>query len=516
MNSHSLPDAFSTGAPEETAPPAPGRVSTGVQWLDVVLAGGIPENRVHLIVGKPGTGKTTLGLQFLLAGRAIGQSCLYVTLAETRGELERVAQSHEIDLTGIEILEVGAAGETTPEQDYTALHPGEIELSENVSRIIAEVERLKPQRILIDSLSEFRQIGRENMRYRRQMTALKNFLINAGATVYLLDTCSHLGGQLETICHGVIELERIAPEYGRERRRLQILKMREVAFHGGYHDYSIEKGGIVVWARLIASEHGRNYEMEPISSDVPELDQMLGGGPDRGTTMLTIGPAGAGKSSFCHQYCMAAMRRGEYFAWFSFDERLDTIFKRAKSMNADLRSLRDEGKCHLEQVDPGSISPGEFIQRVRRQVEKFNARIVVLDSLNGYLAAMPGEQFLVIQMHELLTYLAQMGVCTIIVIAQHGLLGSQTEPPIDLSYLADSVVHLRYFECQGGVRRALSVVKKRGSSHETAVREYQVSATGLKVGQPLFDFQGVLSGDSKFVGETTTLLDQKERGSGRS
>lgn len=484
-----------------------------MQWLDIILRGGIPENRVYLISGDPGTGKTTLSLQFLLEGVRLGEKVLFVTLAETRDELLDVAKSHEMDLSKIDIFEVAAAEQERPEQDYTALYPSEVELGENLDKIISHVERLQPKRVVIDSLTEIRLLAREQVRYRRQIIALKNFLIRAGCTVYFIDDPASrraTDAQLQTICHGVITLERMAPEYGRERRRMQVEKMRGVDFYGGYHDYSIFKGGLVVWPRLVAAEHTRSFEMDPVASGVPELDEIMGGGPDRGTTMLIVGAAGVGKSTLCHQYCTAAAQRGEYFAWFSFDERIETIHKRGKSMGADFRQLIETGKCAIEQVDPASVSPGEFIQRVRRQVEKFGARIVVIDSLNGYMHAMPGERYLIIQMHELLSYLAQMGVLSLIVVAQHGLVGSQMDPPIDLSYLADSVAFLRYFEHTGDVRRAISMIKKRAGRHEASVREFLISDSGVRVGPPLREFEGILSGVPRYSGSHEPLLVESE------
>lgn len=505
-----LHDGLATGSAEETAGLPKGRLSSGVRWLDVILRGGLPEGRVFLIIGDPGTGKTTLGLQFLISGSAQGERGLYISLAETRDELLDVAATHGMDLSGIEIFELTGPDHETPEQDYTALHPAEIELGESLEKIISLVQRVKPKRVVIDSLTEIRLLAREPVRYRRQILSLKNFLTRQGCTVFFIDNPSpHVGeGPLQTICHGVIRLERRAPEYGHERRRLQVVKMRGVDFHDGYHDYCIQTGGLLVWPRLTASEHGRPHQMDPVSSGVAGIDDMLCGGPDRGTAMLVVGAAGAGKSSLCQQYSAAAAKRGEYFAWFSFDERLETIYKRAASVGMNLKQMHESGKCCVEQVDPGSLSPGEFIQRVRRQVEKYNARFVVIDSLNGYMNAMPGERFLMIQMHELLTYLARMGVLSAIIVAQHGLLGTRMEPPVDLSYLADTVVFLRYFEFAGKVRRAISVVKKRGAPHEATIRELDVGAGGVHVGAPLYEFQGVLSGEPRYLGPSAPLMQE--------
>lgn len=505
------PEAYIIGSPDET-PLAEDRISSGSPWLDMILNGGLPPRRLYLLVGEPGTGKTTLGLQFLLSGAARGERGLFVTLAETRDELEGVAKSHGFDLSGIDIFEVGGANGGSPELDYTALHPGEIELGENLQKIVEAVQEKKPVRVVIDSLTEIRLMAREQVRYRRQIISLKSALTQAGCTVYFIDDPGWRGtgggdNQLQTICHGVISLEKLAPEYGRDRRRLQVVKMRGVAFHGGYHDYIIRRGGMVVFPRLVAAEHTRRFPSDMITSEVPDLDRMLGGGPDRGSTMLVIGAAGVGKSSLCQQYCMAAARRGEHFTWFSFDERLTTLFKRSHSMGQNLEQLLHEQRAHIAQVDPGSLSPGEFIQRIRQQVERHQTRLVVLDSLNGYMMAMPGERFLIIQMHELLTYLSQMGVMTLLVVAQHGLLTPESTPPVDISYLADTVTLLRYFEFRGDVRRAISVVKKRGAAHETMIREFQITATGLKVGEPLTQFRGVLSREPAYSGEGLPRMD---------
>ena len=503
------PEATATGSAAESAPLGEGRISTGMRWLDLVLRGGVPKNRVYLITGEAGTGKTTLALQFLLEGVRQGEQVLFVTLAETKAELESVAKSHGMDISQIAIHEMASAEQAKPEQDYTALHPAEVELGDNLEAIVGLVERLKPNRVVIDSLTELRLLAREQVRYRRQVIALKNFLIKSGCTVYFIDVPAPGGptdSQLQTICHGVIHLERMAPEYGRERRRMLVQKLRGVELYGGFHDYVILKGGLVVWPRLVAAEHARTYEMKPVSSGVPQLDDLMGGGPDLGTTMLVVGAAGVGKTTLCHQYAAAALQRGEYFAWFSFDERMETIYKRSENIGVDLRKHVQEKRCAVQQVDPASVSPGEFIQRVRREVETFGAKTIVIDSLNGYLHAMPGEHYLVIQMHELLSYLSQMGVLSLIVIAQHGMVGTRVDPPVDLSYLADAVVYLRYFEHQGHVRRAISVMKKRGARHEGSIREMRITSEGVWVGQPLSDFRGILSGEPQYIGGHEPLL----------
>ena len=481
-----------------------------MQWLDIVLKGGLPRGRLHEILGPPGAGKTTLGLQFLLDGVYNNESCLFVTLAQTEQELLDVAASHEMDLTGITIVDlVGVNEGGEPEQDYTALDPAEVELGESFQRITEAVKEHKPKRVVIDSMTELSMLAHEPVRFRRQVMALKQFLMSQNCTTYLIAVSSSSDAQMQTLCHGVIEMDRLNPEYGKERRQMRVVKMRGVEFHGGYHDYDILKGGLVVWPRLVASNHRQDFEREPLGCGVPELDHLLAGGLDRGTTGLIIGPSGVGKSSVCKQYAKQAAERGEYFVYYSFDERLETLHDRAMAMGLDLKKLEAERKCSVEQIDPGSISPGEFMQRVQRHTLKFNAKVVIIDSLNGYLAAMPGEKFLIIQMHEMLTYLSRMGVLSLIVISQHGILATDLNPPIDLSYLADAILFLRYFEHGGEVRRALSVVKKRGAPHEHTIRELKVIGAGIDVGEPLEEFEGVLSREPRFIGRSDDLMESK-------
>lgn len=486
------------------------KVSTGVAGLDAILGGGLPRNRLYLIQGEPGTGKTTLSLQFLLAGARAGESGLYVSLSESREELYAVARSHGWSLDPISIFEVRAGDDPLrPEEEYTAFHPSEVELGETVRTLLNEMERLKPARVVIDSLSEMRLLARDPLRYRRQLVALKDFLMARGSTVLFLDDpFSKLGeDQFKTLASGVLRLERLASDYGRERRRLQVLKLRGVEYHGGYHDFRINRGSVVVYPCLVAADHRQPPTFEKVPSGVAEVDALLGGGPERGTNTLVVGPAGVGKSSLCLQYALAAARRGERTAIFLFDETAEIYQARTAALGLDVRRFLEGGQVLLRQIDPGTISPGEFIHDVRHAVEQNGARVVVIDSLNGYLNAMPGEQFLIIQMHELLTYLDLRCVLSFVVIAQHGLVGGGMQAPIDLSYLADTVLLLRYFEHAGKVRKAISVLKKRIGPHEDSIRELQISSDGVRVGPPLSQFQGVLAGVPSYLGTANPLLD---------
>lgn len=492
--------------------PTSDRLGTGVVGLDTILGGGLPRNRLYLIHGEPGAGKTTLALQFLLEGARAGESGLFVTLSETKDELEAVARSHGWSLGGVGVYEVRASEEhLRPEEQYTAFHPSEVELGSALQALLDEVERLKPARLVIDSLSEMRLLARDPLRYRRQIAALKQFFLTRGATVLFLDdpgakTADH---QFLTLAHGVVLLERYTPAYGRERRRLQVTKLRGVEFHGGYHDFAIRRGGLRVFPCLVAADHRHPAAPGQVASGVRGLDAMLGGGPARGTSQLVLGPAGVGKSTVCLQYALAAAARGEHATIYSFDEGLETILTRATALGMDPRPHMESGRLHVEQIDPAMMSPGEFMGRVREAVERRGARAVVIDSLNGYLNAMPGEQYLVIQMHELLTYLAQQGVFTLVVMAQHGLVGRDQESPVDVSYLADTVLLLRYFEYGGRVHKAISVVKNRAGRHEDTIRELQISSAGVRVGSPLTAFRGVLTGTPEYTGQAGPLMETK-------
>ncbi len=484
-------------------------MNTGVPGFDKILGGGLPRKRIYLAQGEPGTGKTTLGLQFLLEGAKQGESTLLITLSETKEEIYAVAESHGWSLDSVDVFEiVGTEDQLAAEDEYTAFHPAEVELGETVQTLLAEVARVKPTRVVVDSLSEMRLLARDPLRYRRQIVALKHFFIQRGCTVLFLDDPAPNVGehQFQTLAHGVISFERLPPEYGRARRRMQICKLRGVEFHDGYHDCLIAKGGLMVYPRLVSIGNQRSTPLEKVPSGVPKLDKLLSGGPERGTSALIVGAAGVGKTTLCVQYAVAAAKRGERSAIFSFDERLDTLLSRADGTGLSLRKFLSDEVISAQQIDPAVLSPGEFIDRVRHSVEKQNARIVVIDSLNGFLHSMPGDRYLVVQMHELLTYLGEQGVLSLVIIPQHGLFGTGVQTPVDLSYLADTVVLIRYFEHAGRVRKAISAVKTRGGPHEDSIREYRISANGVSVGAPLTQFDGILTGAPRYTGSATPLI----------
>jgi circadian clock protein KaiC len=473
------------------------KVGTGIPGLDNVLNGGLTANRIYLIEGDPGSGKTTVGLQFLLEGRRLGEKGMYVSLSETKEELEGVARSHGWTLDDIFCFELLPSDDSlNPDAQSRLFHPSEVELSDTTRSILGEVARRAPSRVVFDSLSEMRLLAQHPLRYRRQVLALKQFFIGRHCTVLLLDdrTSADNDLQLHSLAHGVIALQHLAQEYGAERRRLRAVKMRGSAFRGGYHDFSIRTGGLEVFPRLVAAEHHRRFVAEPLQSGVGGLDRLLGGGLDRGTSTLIMGPAGSGKSTIAAQFLCAAARRGEKSAVFTFDESVATFLARAEGLGLAFRDAMDSGHVRVQQVDPGELSPGEFIYAIRDAVEKDGAKVVVIDSLNGYLNAMPEERYLTIQLHELLTYLGQQGVVTILIVAQAGLLGSNMQAPVDASYLADTVVALRYFEAEGGIHRAISVIKKRSGAHEHRLRELTLTGQGIKVGEPLDRYHGIFTG----------------------
>ncbi|KYH01145.1 ATPase domain-containing protein [Bradyrhizobium sp. DOA1] len=478
------------------------RVSTGSDGLDDILGGGFDANRMYLYEGRPGTGKTTIALQFLLSGVREGERVLYISLSETKRELTLVGQRHGWSLEGVDIFEL-VPPETTldPDRELTVFHPAEMELSETTNLIFKEVERINPTRVVLDSLSELRLLAQNPLRYRRQVLALKHFFTTRNCTVILLDDLSSSQDdlQLHSIAHGVVMLEQLALDYGAERRRLRVIKMRGIKFRGGFHDFIIDKGGLKIFPRLVAAEHHKSFLGEFTPSGNAELDQLLGGGLERGTNALLIGAAGVGKSSVALTYAIAAAERGEHAVFFAFDEGRGTVEARARTLGLGLEQHLESGKIRFQQIDPAELSPGEFAANVRASVERDNARIIVIDSLNGYLNAMPDERFLILQMHELLSFLAQQGVLTILILAQHGLVGP-TDTNLDISYLSDSVLMLRYFELGGMVRRALSVVKKRSGNHEHTIREFRLTHTGIKLGPPLKDFSGIFTGTPRYTG----------------
>lgn len=483
-------------------------IPTGVQGLDLVLGGGYAENRAHLVEGQPGSGKTSMALQFLMDGARQGELGLYITLSETTVELCAVAASHGWTFDGIQIFELMPPELTLdPQSQQSVLYSSELELGETVRMVMAEVERVKPKRLVFDSLSEIRLLSQGSLRYRRQVLALKHFFLKMGCTVLMLDdlTSEMDDLNLHSISHGVVRLEQIAALYGAERRRLRCIKMRGVKFRGGYHDFTIERGGVHVFPRLVAADHHVDFDDNIVSSGVPELDALVGGGLDRGTSTLIIGPSGSGKSSLSLQFVYAALERDEPVLILMFDEVRSVFLRRARGMGFDLQPFIDRELLHLRQVDPAELTPGELTACVRQTVEGARARIVVLDSLSGYLNAMPEEHFMMLQMHEMLSYLNQQGVVTILILAQHGMVG-QMASPVDLTYLSDAVVMLRFFEAGGRLRRALSVLKKRTGHHEETIREYRIKSNGIEVGPALNQFQGVLTGVPTFTGEASNLM----------
>jgi circadian clock protein KaiC len=472
------------------------RAKTGVAGLDEILCGGLITQRLYLVDGNPGAGKTTLALQFLLEGVRAGEECLYVTLSETRQELEAGAQSHGWSLEGIEIIELIAdEKELEGDEQLTMLPPSEVELNETTRGIIDAVKRSAPRRMVLDSLSELRLLAQSSLRYRRQILALKQFFVGRQCTVVMLDDRTAEGPdlQLHSIAHGVIALDSTSPAYGQKRREVEILKFRGSDFVSGYHDFTIREGGLMVFPRLVSSQHVTSFTAESIPSGVDQLDKLLGGGVERGTSTLLIGPPGSGKSTIALQYAAAATGRGDHAAAFLLDETRAALLARAAGIGMKLKEGLGAGEILLQQIDPAAISPGEFAHMVRNRVEA-GARVVVIDSLNGYLNTMPQNNFLTAQLHELLSYLNAQGVATFLVVAQSGMMGPSMTSPVDASYLADSVVMLRYFEHLGEVKKAISVVKKRTGAHERAIRGLEFDAQGIHLSEPLMTLRGVLTG----------------------
>jgi circadian clock protein KaiC len=493
------------------APPHIEKAPTGVPGLDSILAGGLKRGRVYLIEGSPGTGKTTLSLQFLMKGAKAGETALYVSLSESEEELREGATSHGWTLPpNLKIFEL-----TPPEifmdehQHQSLLYSSDLELGETTKRIFKAVDDTNASLIVIDSLAEIRLLAENSLRYRRQVLALKHQLTSRGATVILLDDLStdRPDKTLHSTAHGVFRLEELPPAYGSERRRLRVLKYRGQSYRGGFHDFILRRGGLQVFPRLTALEHRGDFSRSRLTSGNKELDALLGGGVDTGASTLLLGPAGAGKSLLSLHFAVAAIERGERAALFAFDEELGVLFERGRGMGMDLEAAVNSGKLFIEQQDAAELSPGEFAHKVRRIVEEGNIRTVVVDSLNGYQASMPEEHFVFLHMHELLQFLNRKGIATFVTVAQHGLVGEEMRSPVDITYLADTVILLRYFEAAGRIRRAISVMKKRTGKHEDTIREFKIGKGGISLGQALADFHGVLKGVPTYVGGDTPLLD---------
>jgi circadian clock protein KaiC len=486
--------------------------ATGVAGLDDILGGGLARNHLYLIEGDPGTGKTTIAMQFLMEGTRQGQKGLYVTLSESRTELLEIAESHGWSLDGIEVFELAPdENHLKPEAQYTVFNPSEIELSDTTNAVLAEVERLQPARVVFDSLSELRLLARDSLRYRRQILGLKQYFSGRKCTVLLLDDRTAEGHdlQLQSIAHGVIMMESVEREYGIKRRRLEVKKLRGSRFREGFHDYCIRRGGVEVYPRLVASEHFITFMPTQLKSGLPALDALLGGGLDCGTSTLLLGPAGCGKSTIAVRYAVSAVEQGSRAALFAFDETLATLVIRGKGLGLDIKKHVDSGKLFLRQVDAAELSPGQLVHEIRDLVEKQDLKLLIIDSLNGFLNAMPGEKFLAMQLHEMLAYLSQKGITTLMTVAQHGFVGTNIDTPVDVSYLADTVLLFRYFEAAGEVRQALSVIKKRSGEHERTIRELVMKNGAIIVGNVLTEFEGVLTGAPKYRGEMDGLQESK-------
>ena len=484
------------------------RAGTGILGLDEILVGGLSRGNMFLLEGAPGAGKTTIALEFLLEGAAKGEKSLYITLSETEAELRESAASHgwtiPPDIAVFEVVPPESLLDANQQQSL--LYSSDLELGEATKQIFGAVERFKPVRVVLDSLSEIRLLAQSSLRYRRQILTIKHYFARQGATVLMLDdlTAEATDKTVHSVAHGVVLLEELAPDYGAERRRLRVLKYRGVKYRGGYHDFIIARGGVKVFPRLVAAEHRTVFERRQLSTGIAEFDALLGGGVEAGSSTLILGPAGTGKSLLGIGFLMAAIRRGERAAMFSFDEETGLLFDRMKVMGIDLAAVQAKGQLHLEQIDAAELSPGEFAHRVSKAVDKNKIKTVLIDSLNGYTAAMPHENSLILHMHELLQYLNRQGASTFMTVAQHGLVGNM-QSPVDITYLADTVILLRYFEAMGQVRRAISVIKKRTGSHESTIREFHITSKGPTMGEPLEKFQGVLRGVPSYSGAASDL-----------
>jgi circadian clock protein KaiC len=483
------------------------RASTGVAGLDQILQGGVTPDRMYLLEGTPGTGKTTFALKFLMAGVEREETGLYITLSETADELRAVVTSHGWRLDGIHVLELATEMGISPEVEQSILHPSEIELGETLRAVTAEIERVNPSRVVFDSLSEMRLLAQDPLRYRRQVLALKHFLAKRRCTVLLLDdkTSEPTDLQLHSLAHGVISLSQVPQPFGTERRQLRVVKMRGMKFQGGAHDFVLDTGRVEVFPRLVAAAHFSRFDPTPHSTGSPQLDDLLGGGLTPGTNLLLLGPSGAGKTTTTVHCMKAALDRGTRAAYYLFDERLQTLLARSRMLGIDLQPAIDEGRLHIQQIDPAELSPGEFAARVMQDVQRGGARFVAIDSLDAYLHAMPGQSFMLLHMHELLSFLNQQGVVSVVVVGQHGLVGP-VRSEIDISYLSDAILLFRYFEAASEVRTAVSALKSRSAEPRRSIHEFRISSgEGLRVGQMLHDFEGVLSGLPTYRGNTPLL-----------
>lgn len=495
----------------DTGSPTTDLASTGIPGLDEILGGGLPRRHLYLVEGISGTGKTTVGLQFIIEGAARGERCLYVSLSETEGDLHQTAASHGWSLQGVEIFEMLESAEAAGvDEQYTLFYPSEVELGESTQQVLEAVDRVRPQRVVIDTIAGLRMLAEEPLRYRRQMQALRQFLVQRDCTVLILDETDdpRSASQPRSLVHGIVHLDLTLPEYGPEHRRLRISKLRGVNFSSGYHDCRMETGGLRVYPRLRAAAHeALPRATEHLTSGVPELDTMLGGGLRRGASALVMGSAGTGKSTVAMSYAMAAAQRGERCTYFIFDESLDSFLLRAKGVGFRFESFVERGVFRVQSIDPAEMTPGEFAYMLREETEQHGLRLVVIDSLSGYMYAMPQQRFLNLHLHELMTYFSSQRVSTIFTLVQHGLLGQEVATSSELSYIADTLILLRYFEVHGTVRKAISVFKNRSGPHENTIRDFVIDATGLRLGPPLRDFQGVLSGVPAFVGPAESLLE---------
>ncbi len=497
--------------PEKKQPP---RTTTGVSGLDDILHGGLPSGQMYLLEGNPGTGKTTIALQFILEGARQKERTLYVTLSESKAELESAAASHGWSLDDVELVEfVPEEAALNAEDSYTVFHPNEVELASTIKKLIEEIERVQAQRVVLDSLSELRLLAAEPVKYRRQLLALKRYFAGRGMTTLLLDDRSGEGSdvQLQSIAHGVIRLQKNPRSYGITRRQMEVLKVRGSGFREGLHDYNISADGLEIFPRLVAAEHPADFQETLLPAGTPGLDAMFGGGVDRGSSTLIVGPTGVGKSSVVMQYVVAAASRGERAVLYSFDESVRSSCIRGQSLGLNINEQIANGRLSLKQIDPAELSPGEFVSQIRRAVTVDRARVIVIDSLNGFLHAMTGESDLPLQLHELLTFLGARGVATFLVMTQHGFMG-ETRTQSDVSYLADNVLLMRYFENEGSVQRAFSVIKKRSGAHETSIRELKLGNNGLEIGGPLTQFRGILSGtpDTRPVLQTSPTVQDEQ------